>query len=221
MARRRLTREEARERTRARLIEAAAKVIARRGFHAATLDDIAEEAGYTKGAVYSNFDSKEDLFLTLLEERTAARLDDVRRAFAGIGSLADIRAEAEAFAALVDEERELWLLSVEFWSYAARDPAVRRRVVRLYERWRRSLADLIVERASALGLPLSAEPRTLAAAAIALTEGFALQRILDPRGVDTRALGEMQTWLFTGAAVSAVGEGVPAVPASALAEDGA
>jgi AcrR family transcriptional regulator len=63
----RLTRAQRRQQTRARLLEAAGQVFARRGFHAATLDEVAEAAGYTKGAVYANFANKDGLFLALLD----------------------------------------------------------------------------------------------------------------------------------------------------------
>ena len=65
----RLTREEKKARTRAQLIDAAAAVFARHGYVAASLDEVAEEAGLTKGAVYSNFDSKEDLFQAVIDDR--------------------------------------------------------------------------------------------------------------------------------------------------------
>ena len=65
----RISRTDSRARTRSGLLEAAHRVFVRRGFHAATLDEIADEAGYTKGAVYSNFASKEDLFFAVYERR--------------------------------------------------------------------------------------------------------------------------------------------------------
>lgn len=205
MPRRRLTREESRERTRARIIDAAAKVIARRGFHGASVDEIAQEAGYTKGAVYSNFDSKEDLFLTLLEERMESRLEEVREAFARVDTFEDIRGEAQAFAKIIDQERELWLLALEFWAHAARDHQVRRRIARLYDGWRGALAELIAAQAERVGLPVPADPRLVAAAAIAITEGFALQRLMDPKAVDDESHGQMQAWLFAGVAASTFG----------------
>ena len=67
--RKRLTRRERKAETRAALLEAAARTFGRRGFYAASVAEVAEEAGYSKGAVYSNFESKEDLFMTLLEGR--------------------------------------------------------------------------------------------------------------------------------------------------------
>src|SRR5471032_739723 len=64
-----LTPERRRAMTRQHLLDAAAIVFARDGFHGATLDDVAATAGFTKGAVYSNFKSKDDLFLALLDDR--------------------------------------------------------------------------------------------------------------------------------------------------------
>src|SRR5436853_4591753 len=71
----RLLRAERKERTKAELVEAARAVFLRRGFHAASLDEIAEEAGYTKGAVYSNFDGKDDLFLAVFEDHFRRRAE--------------------------------------------------------------------------------------------------------------------------------------------------
>ena len=76
MATTRMSRSERKARTREELLAAARKVFLRRGFHGATLEEIADEAGYTKGAVYSNFAGKDDLYLALLaahyEQRVAA-----------------------------------------------------------------------------------------------------------------------------------------------------
>jgi AcrR family transcriptional regulator len=66
--RQRLTREESKARTRAELLRAASRLFLRNGYVATSLSDIAEEAALTKGAVYSNFESKEELFLALLQE---------------------------------------------------------------------------------------------------------------------------------------------------------
>ena len=77
----RLTRKERQARTRRRLVDAAAHVGARRGLAAASLDEVAQVAGYTKGAVYANFASKEELFLAVLDERFAERLAQIERLF--------------------------------------------------------------------------------------------------------------------------------------------
>ena len=65
--------------TRARFLQAAEKIFARDGFEAAKLEEIAAEAGYTRGAFYANFDSKEDLFLALLEREITTRIENVRK----------------------------------------------------------------------------------------------------------------------------------------------
>src|SRR5688500_9894478 len=69
--RKRLTRAEAKEATRRKVLAAAAKVFQDRGYHSATLDEVADIAGYSKGAIYSSFATKDDLFLALLDERVA------------------------------------------------------------------------------------------------------------------------------------------------------
>src|SRR6266540_3195196 len=79
---RRSIREEQRALTRARLLEAAGSVFARRGFHAASLDEVAREAGATTGAIYSNFEGKEDLFLAVFEEHVASQVRKYREIFA-------------------------------------------------------------------------------------------------------------------------------------------
>src|SRR5712691_9354782 len=75
----RLTRAESRRRTRVHLLEAAVEVFARRGFHGASVEEVAEVAGYTKGAVYSNFTSKDELFLAVLEGRMQAQVELLER----------------------------------------------------------------------------------------------------------------------------------------------
>src|SRR5436853_4965753 len=71
----RLLRAERKERTKSELVEAARAVFLRRGFHGASVEEIAEEAGYTKGAVYSNFDGKDALFLAAFEEHFERRAE--------------------------------------------------------------------------------------------------------------------------------------------------
>jgi AcrR family transcriptional regulator len=119
----RLTRAQRRQQTRDRLLDAAGQVFARRGFHAATVDEVADAAGYTKGAVYSNFATKDALFLALLDQRLAAQLQQVEALYAIESSeelLAALRGRTEQeFAAA----RDFGVLMVEFSLYAMRHPA--------------------------------------------------------------------------------------------------
>src|SRR5271157_1314345 len=76
-ARKRLTREESKELTRLRLIESAEQLFIRRGFDDASVDEISEMAGYSRGAFYSNFDNKEQVFLAVIDRRRPKPLDDI------------------------------------------------------------------------------------------------------------------------------------------------
>src|SRR5215207_1814132 len=83
MKRKRKTQAERRDETREQVVAAAARVFARRGFHATSLEAIAEEAGFSRGAVYYNFADKEELFLELLDRRCAERAQDLQEVFTG------------------------------------------------------------------------------------------------------------------------------------------
>ena len=96
----RLNRQERKSQTRERLIDAAAVVFARRGFEAASLDEVAAAAGYTKGAVYSNFASKTDLFIALIERRIEVQSAEHARRFEG----QDLEAMARGLDGQADQE---------------------------------------------------------------------------------------------------------------------
>ena len=85
----RLTRKEKQAHTRACLMNSAAKVFALRGLQQASIDEVAEDAGFTKGAFYANFKSKEELFLAMLDERFAKRIADIEEVIAGEGTAAE------------------------------------------------------------------------------------------------------------------------------------
>jgi AcrR family transcriptional regulator len=124
--RRRPTREQKREANRERILDAARTVFGARGYHGATIEEIAEEAGLSNGAIYYNFGSNEDLFLALLDERLDERLEHTRQTFAsGSGSVSEQRAledEARDITRPFKESREWRLLLLEFVAYAARNP---------------------------------------------------------------------------------------------------
>jgi len=123
--RRRLSRAQQRERTRERLLDAAADVFNRLGYHGASLDAVAEAAGYTKGAVYSNFATKGDLFLALLQRYAVGQ---ARAQGEAIMALPLEKLGEYAGRAMSDQvrAREGWdLLQIEFWLAAMRDPVLR------------------------------------------------------------------------------------------------
>ena len=194
----RLSREEKKARTRAQLIDAAATVFARHGYVAASLDEVAEEAGLTKGAVYSNFDSKEDLFLAVID----ARLDqpmrhgaEVINTFTGT-SEEHAMAGARVFVDTVQQERDLFLLAMEFTIHVARHPELAPTLVTRMREQLASVADIISEHSKNRddSLPLPADQ--MAIAVEALSTGIALQKLTDPESVPDDLLGRLYTLLF-------------------------
>jgi AcrR family transcriptional regulator len=167
MKRKRKNQAERREETREEIIGAAGRVFARSGFHGASLDAIAEEAGFTRGAVYYNFADKEELFLELLDRRCAARAQDLREVFGG--SEGDIDATARdaqtaaqrALDAMVGDP-EWRALYFEFLAHAARDPAFRRRFSRRSREMRGALEEIVVERSGPMAGALGMTPEQLA-----------------------------------------------------------
>src|SRR4029453_14349373 len=176
----RLTRAQRRQETRARLLEAAGQVFAHRGFHAATVDEVAEAAGYTKGAVYSNFATKDELFLALLDERLAAQLQQVDALYAIESSgelLAALRGRTEReFAAA----RDFGVLMVEFSLYAMRNPAAQAELAKRYRQLRGRLAELIAERYARRQASPPMPPEHLAALVLATDAGLFLQYSAEP-----------------------------------------
>jgi AcrR family transcriptional regulator len=186
MTKQRLTRAERSAQTRAELMASARQLFLRRGFHAASLELVAEEAGFTIGAVYSRFGSKADLFLAILDER----IDQLVAEVAQVARLDQpLPAHAELLAgrrmALLEREREWFPLVVEFWSHAARDERLRREFAARHERLVQAYAGLIEADYARLGLTLPLAPEVLARAVVAMGNGVALERLADPdRGPD-------------------------------------
>lgn len=191
MAIRRLRRGEQVEQNRERLLLAARRVFLRRGFHAATLEQIAEEAGFSKGVVYSQFESKADLFLALLERRIADRAAQneraVREAATPAAGLAALVSLAERLAMA---EPEWALLLIEFRVHAAREPALNERYARLHALTVARLARLLAElRTSPQKNGASDEaPEDLATFLLALGGGLSLERAVSPAALGTAAL---------------------------------
>jgi TetR/AcrR family transcriptional regulator, transcriptional repressor of aconitase len=186
---RRLTREEQRARTRADLLDAAAVTFARNGYHATSVDMVAEAAGYTKGAVYSNFDSKEELFLTLLDAHLDQAVDTVTElieqtpASDRAAALADRREKIEVLG------RDWFLLETEFILYAARNEAAAERIAASQRRTRRRLADLVERHLTDLGATTDVASEDLALLLSAAGDGLTIARLTQPEVDADRLLG--------------------------------
>jgi AcrR family transcriptional regulator len=208
MATARLTREQSKAATRDKLLRAARRVFARRGFHGASVEEIAAEAGYSTGALYSNFDGKEDLFLELMEHEVANNIREIAAAVGDRASVAErARGGAQHWMAFVAREREMLLLFIEFWAYGVRDPQVRPQVAARFAEVRAMITRLIVDGAREFDLELAVPAEHLAIAVDALADGIARQKLADPQAVPDELLGTVLSLLFAGATRAA---GAPA-----------
>ena len=201
MTRQRLTRAEKSAQTRAQLMASARQLFLRRGFHAASLELVAEEAGFTIGAVYSRFGSKADLFLAILDEhidRIVAEVAQVAGVDQPLGAHAELLAGRRMD--LLERERDWFPLVLEFWSHAARDERLRREFGARHERLVAAYAGLIEADYARLGLPLPMAPEVLARAVVAMGNGVALERLADPGRVPEGLLSTMAVAFLRGAA---------------------
>ncbi len=183
--RRRLTRRESQAATKAALLRSAADLFTRVGYGSTSIEAITEAAGFTRGAFYSNFASKDELFLALVESLIDENLQQIAVPFQqGETAVDRIRSGGALLDSLVERDREWCLLYKEFWAQAMRDPKLRKRFAQQYEVWRAGIAQMIEERYRELGLELDAPPHELASALIALFEGQVMQRLIDPKALD-------------------------------------
>jgi AcrR family transcriptional regulator len=172
----RLTRAEQREETRRRLIEAAGSVFSRLGFEAAPIDVIAEEAGFSRGAFYSNFASKDELFLALLRDHLDAEVDTLSRALDCIETAEDLAPAIERRYRVLGEDGGWCLLTTEFQLYAMRGGKMAGEFSAIYESYRRRLGALMATHFERLGIVSTLTPYEFGVAQVALSHGLALQR---------------------------------------------
>jgi AcrR family transcriptional regulator len=176
--------------TRERLLEAAAAVFARRGYHVATLEEVATEAGFTKGAVYSNFAGKDALFLALVDRELEKRVEEIGAVLDAAAASGDIEAEAERqFQRFVREEPHWPFLFFEFFSYGARRADLRTEFVKRRRAVHGVIADGLRRQAEQYGFDLPLPAEQLAVAFEALMNGLAFNRVLDPRSVPDGLFG--------------------------------
>jgi AcrR family transcriptional regulator len=182
------------------LLSAALRVFARRGYREAGVDEIAAEAGYSKGALYWHFSGKEELLIALLEERIDARMRDRFALLASAPPERDMSVEASReFARMLSETREVLLLEREYWSLAIRDPELRARYCERQEELRDALAAGIEARARHLGtqeLPMPAED--VARIVMSIIGGLGFDELIEPGTVRPELLGEALAIIYAG-----------------------
>ncbi|AQT80204.1 TetR family transcriptional regulator [Mycolicibacterium litorale] len=179
------TRDEVRE----RILDAALEVFAAQGFAGATIDAIGQAAGFTKGAVYSNFGSKDELFLALLDRQFERRSALIATAFDSGGDVANITEElSRSMLDSIHEQHSYHLVFFEYWLRAVRDPQLRESLVTRS----RAAADqaLRVVESSGADLP-SSQLADLARLFVAISTGVAMEEMLQPGSITAANLGHL------------------------------
>jgi AcrR family transcriptional regulator len=169
----RLTRAQQQAQTRERLLAAAERVLARHGYGGASIDLVTAEAGYSKGAIYSNFESKEAVFLELLRVYMERDMAELER----IVSLApqQLPAALNAWLETMHCDSDCPLLVTELQLHARRNPAFAERYYALQDQQTRALARILERFFEAQSVPLPMDPRDLAGCMTALAHGLSLQ----------------------------------------------
>ena len=172
---------EQRKQTRARLVEAALKLFATSGYEHATVDDISQAAGYSKGAYYFHFSTKDDILLELLriwaEGRSAVLAAEASDGARSRESMAGMLASFFSY----QDAPEWYAVLLEFWAQAVRNPEVSKRLTQAYATWRKQIADAF-EEAAATGSLRIESGQDAAAVALAAHDGFAVQRAIGSPG---------------------------------------
>ncbi len=192
-----LTPERRREQTREYLLAAAAEVFAERGFHGATLDEVAAVAGYTKGAVYSNFKSKDDLFVALLESRYESGMRSIREQL-------DAAAEPHQASAFTDRLTEgfadatsgTWnQLYEEFLVYAMRNPQAKEKLAELQTAELQALSALLAAERERHGISDIHTVDHAAQFIVALMRGLATMHLIEASEIDHDTIAAMLDFL--------------------------
>lgn len=194
--RRRLTREESHARTHALLLESASRLFAEFGVEATAVEAIAEHAGFSRGAFYSNFANKDELVIELIESYTAAHIAQAEEI---AGSVPSGEALFEAMSERAQQRRldSPWesILFVEFWLYAARNPTLLPTLQQRLESRLKLIECLVVERFDRMGVDLPTAPADVAAAVLAIDEGIGLLSMVDPDRYPRNAFFEVLEFL--------------------------
>ena len=192
--RKRETRAEKQARTRAELIATAAEVFARRGYNGASVEEIAEQAGYSHGAVYSNFEGKADLFLAVFEEYMAERARELAETQVALPDEAPLEARARALADQwmdrLERDRASVVLHMEFIAHASRDPELAGRFGSRSAALREAVAHYIAGYQEEAGEEFALPPGDLALVLRALGIGLAVEALVSPDAVREDLYGD-------------------------------
>jgi AcrR family transcriptional regulator len=191
MAVARLSRVEQTERNRSLVLSAARRVFMERGYHGATLEQIAEEAGFSKGVVYSQFESKADLFLALLEKRIDERAAENEQLVDGLAGESALAALFEHFVKRSQATPEWGLLLSEFRVHAARNPELGRRYAAAHARTVERLSKVLEAVYTRAGEKPPFPPRQMAELVLAIGVGAELEQAANPDALQGRFVADL------------------------------
>jgi AcrR family transcriptional regulator len=165
------------------LLDAAKRIFAQDGFEAARLEDIAAGAGYTRGAFYANFKSKEDIFFALFEEWARERIESITRDLRRHSDPNEKLGALRTHYAELAKDRRLVLISMEFKLFALRHPEAHTRLRSRHRRIRASFGELFAELMGALGKTIPIGYPAASASLGVVSQGMLLEHLLDPKTV--------------------------------------
>ncbi|WP_135454233.1 TetR/AcrR family transcriptional regulator [Mycobacterium sp. DL99] len=194
----RLTRAENQARTRAALLDAAARTCAQKGYAAASVDEIARTAGYSIGAVYSNFSSKEQLFSELMTERASGRIDQVVQSISEDTEVGPLTALGRVLVDIADNDIEFEAIQAEFWLHAVRNPEAMQILQDRSSRTLASLREILADALERNNIDDSVSVEGFAVVVLALFQGLIRQRRIDPDRVPDELFGQALAWQLAG-----------------------
>jgi AcrR family transcriptional regulator len=195
----RLTRKEKQAHTRECLMHSAARVFARRGLQQASIDEVAEEAGFTKGAFYANFKNKEELFLAMLDERFAKRIEQIENVIADEDSPTEkARRGGDLFVEQMRADEDWERLFFEFSAYALRDENFREELVTRYSAMQSRIATALRGHSEEMGKEEGMPAEQVARIICAMGNGFALEKLLEGDAIPDELYGTMLAVFFAG-----------------------
>lgn len=188
---RRLTRAESKELTRRRLLDAAASVFARKGYAAASVDEVAEAAGFSVGAVYSNFANKEELFSALMTDRAVNQMGEVAHIIESsrAQSADPLQALGEMLIAIADKDIDVAVLRTEFWLHAVRNPELMQIEANSTATTLAAIRGILADMLARNDVDDSVDVDEFATTTLAMFSGLIRQRRIDPERVNQEMFG--------------------------------
>lgn len=191
---------EQREDARRLLLEAAAALIAERGYRATSVNSVISRAGLSKGTFYWHFQSKDDLLFALLDERIDKPIRELIEVLRHAPAEEDMAPRASRlFLSLTERDPETLMLEHEYRGFALREPGLRKHYLKRRAELRDALAAALETRARHLGAPaFTTSYADIAMAYLALTHGLAIERLIDSEAVSDELLGETVALIYQG-----------------------